>query len=48
MSKFYEVSEVIREELAKGTYQMPSDELPYEMKSKIIAQALISAGMVAE
>lgn len=45
MSKFDQVAEAIRLELAKGAYQMPYDTLPYETKSKVIAQALLSAGL---
>jgi len=38
------MAEVLREELRKGTYQMPHDSLPYETKAADIAAALTAAG----
>jgi hypothetical protein len=38
------MAEVIREELRKGSYQMPADKLPYETQAASIAGALTAAG----
>ncbi|QCB97146.1 hypothetical protein E5206_09545 [Arthrobacter sp. PAMC25564] len=38
------MTEVLRKELAKGGYQMPSDTLPYETQAASIARALTAAG----
>jgi len=38
------MAEVIREELRKGSYQMPGDTLPYETQANAIAARLTAAG----
>jgi hypothetical protein len=38
------MAEVIREELRKGSYQMPGDTLPYETQANAIAAHLTAAG----
>lgn len=38
------MAEVIREELRKGSYQMPGDKLPYETQATNITRALNAAG----
>lgn len=45
MSDFKTMAERIREELSKGSYQMPCDTLPYETQAAAIAAALSAAGI---
>jgi hypothetical protein len=39
-----DMADVLRRELAKGSYQMPGDTLPYETQAANVAAALSAAG----